>query len=310
MKNLAYQLQIAFLIWLAFIAAVTILPKATLPKLTSSSVLSSTTSSAPSIPPTPAQITNPSLHLSATSFTSLDIQSGKFLLTQNDDSLHAPASITKLMLAWAARSHCQDNQVVTVNESFNTGTVLGLKVGQQFKFQDLLYAMLLPSNNDVAVAIADGCFGSQSAAVSAMNAQAQRWGLSSTHFVNTNGLDDPGNYSTARDLARLALKVMTDPLLSKIVDTSTYSVTSIDGQSYRLKSSNELLGKYGVTGIKTGTTDFAGENFVARASVSGHTIITVVLGSSDRFTDTAKLLQEIKRVYRWPSPSNSPSSQS
>ena len=165
--------------------------------------------------------------------------------------------------------------------------------------RDLLYALLLPSNNDVAVALADGCLGSQSIAVSAMNSQAALWGLTDTHFANPHGLDDPSNYSTAHDLALLAKYAMTDPVLSQIVSTASFSFTSPDGQTYHLKSTNQLLGQDGVTGIKTGSTDMAGENFIARATISGHQVITVVLGSRDRFADTHQLLLEILKVYRW-----------
>ena len=302
MRNLAYQLQIAFLLWLAFLAVATFWPNSPPKKSSNVSVLSST-SSVPvpplNLPPTPTAVKNYNLTLSASSYTSLDVASGKFLLSNNDDSLHAPASITKLILAWVARRHCDLGQTITISESFNIGTILGVHPGQQFRFEDLLYAMLLPSNNDVAVTIADGCFGSQDRAVSAMNEQAHIWNLNSTHFANTNGLDNAANYTNAHDLALLGANVMTDPVISKIVSTRSFQISSLDGHVYNLKTTNELLGNYGVNGIKTGTTDFAGENFVARANLHGHQVITVMLGSTNRFSDTQKLLFEIQRVYKW-----------
>jgi D-alanyl-D-alanine carboxypeptidase (penicillin-binding protein 5/6) len=203
------------------------------------------------------------------------------------------------MLAWTARHKCSPNQVINITEPFSQGTVLGLKAGQHFTTINLLYAMLIPSNNDAAVALAEGCLGSQDLAVSSMNSQAAAWKLFNTHFADVHGLDNPGNYSTAHDLALMASYIMSDPTLSQIVSTSSYQIKSLDGQTYNLKSTNQLLGKFGVSGIKTGTTDFAGENFICRASIRGHEIIAVVLGSSDRFADTKKLLLEIARIYRW-----------
>jgi serine-type D-Ala-D-Ala carboxypeptidase (penicillin-binding protein 5/6) len=284
----------ATLIWFIPIAAVILWPSAEADQ----SALSSSTSSL-NLPPIPVQVSSTSLSLSATSFVSLDINSGKFLLEKNADSLHAPASTTKLVLSWVTLRKCSPNLVVAVTESFKQGAVLGLNIGERFTIHDLLYAALLPSDNDAAVALADGCFGSQSNAVTAMNRQAIIWKLSSTHFANTNGLDNEGNYSTAHDLAQIGKLTMTDPLLSDIVTAKNYTISSLEGKYYYLKTTNQILGTFGVSGIKTGSTDFAGENFIGRASIDGHIIVTVVLGSSDRFVDTKKLLLEITRIYRW-----------
>lgn len=250
-------------------------------------------------PAFPVATTNPDLAVSARSFVAMDVASGQILFGKNESLQLPPASTAKLMLVWLVRKTCPLSQVVTVKSKFDVGTVLGLVPGQQFTVGNLLYPALLPSDNDAAMALAEGCLGSISAAVQAMNDRAGNWHLKNTHFANPTGLDQDGNFSSAADLAHLASLVTKDPVLASIVATKEKTITDLSGQSYHLKSTNELLGLFGVDGIKTGQTELAGENLIASATLGTHRVITVVLGSSERFIDTLSLLAEIRRVYSW-----------
>jgi D-alanyl-D-alanine carboxypeptidase (penicillin-binding protein 5/6) len=128
--------------------------------------------------------------------------------------------------------------------------------------------------------------------------------LGNSHFTNPTGLDQVGNYSSASDLVKLAYLVTKDSVIKEITSTALASITSSDGVVINLKNTNKLLGTNNITGIKTGSTELAGENLIASTNVSGHTVITAVLGSSDRFNDTLVLIREIGRVYRWQVESN------
>jgi len=256
------------------------------------------------LPSLPVQKDASSLSLTTELFASLDTTTGIFLLSRNADAHHAPASTSKLVLSYAVLQHCPSDKVVTVSEAFTTGTVMGLQPGMKFTIKDLLYGALIPSNNDAAVALAEGCFGSQSAAVFQMNNFVSSWHLKDTQFSNPEGLDDLGNFSSAADLSRIAAIVTQDPLLAQITRTQSYQVSSLQGDTFQLTNTNKLLGQNGIDGIKTGTTADAGGNLIASANLSGHRVITVVIGSSDRFSDTLSLLSEIGRVYRWEVESN------
>lgn len=253
----------------------------------------------PQLPPYPVQTIDSNPNFTAASYASIDVTSGEFLLGHNVTDRREMASLTKLMLVKIVRDNCSDDKVITVSENFTTGSVVGLTVGMSLTVQDLLKATLIPSANDAAEALAVGCFGSVSDAVKKMNEQASSWHLKGTHFANPMGLDDPENYSTAHDLAWIAELVTTDPEVAAIVATSSSVITTKDGQQFVLNSTNKLLGSNGINGVKTGTTNEAGQNLIASQLMSGHHIITIVLGSHDRFGETQSLLAEIARVYRW-----------
>lgn len=255
---------------------------------------------APKLPAFPVQAELSNLAISAKSYASLDTSSGVYLLGKDVTSSRPPASTSKLLLAWIVRQKCPLDQVIKISSLYQTGTTIGLKPGESWSLESLLYASLIQSANDAAVALAEGCFGSTNEAVKAMNERAAAWSLTGSHFTNPTGLDEDRNYTTALDLARLTDLVMTDEVIAKIVRLPSVTIYSTDGSvSKRLVSTNKLLGQAGIDGVKTGSTESAGENLIVSANLSGHRIIVVVLGSSDRFSDTRSLLGEITRVYRW-----------
>lgn len=207
----------------------------------------------------------------------------------------SPASTTKIMTALVALDYYKLSDVLTIQRSYVEGSGLNLVKGEQFTFQSLLYAMMLPSANDAAYAIADNYPGGMNGFVAKMNQKAKELHLVDTHYQDSAGLLDDGDFTTAHDLAILASVAMSDPTFAKVVDTKNTVISSLDGKYvYPLANLNELLGLYGVIGVKTGYTDEAGQVLVTASRQNNHTFILVVMESVDRFADTEKLLQLIQ----------------
>src|SRR3990172_91439 len=148
-------------------------------------------------------------------------------------------------------------------------SVMGLRPGEELTLEDLLYGLLLPSGNDAALAVAGHLGGSVARFVDLMNQRAAELGLVNTHFANPHGLDAPEHYSSAADLVRLARTAMANPTFAKIVSTRERTVRG-KLATYELRNTNRLLGTYpGVDGVKTGSTDAAGQCLVAAAQRGG-----------------------------------------
>jgi hypothetical protein len=159
----------------------------------------------------------------------------------------------------------------------------------------LLWGLLLPSGNDAASALARHVGGSRADFVAMMNLRATELGLQRTHFVNPHGLDAEGHVSSADDLLRLTRELWSFPLFRAMVGTAR---TEWNGRE--LLTTNEwLLGQEGVTGVKTGTTDSAGECLIASIEVDGRTIFLVIMGSSDRYQDAELLYESFRASYSW-----------
>ncbi len=223
-----------------------------------------------------------------------DISTDRLLLAQNAHEPLAPASLTKMMTALVARRHLKPDGIVTVPEAVGDGlSPMRLQGGEQITVRALLYGMLMTSDNNAAVVLAQAAAGDVATFVAWMNEEAQRMGLEGTHFVNPHGLDAVGQVSTAWDLARVARALLADPLLARIVATR-----EIDVEGRHLINRNELLWRRDdVVGVKTGTTLLAGECLVAAFREDGHTVITVVLGARDRYAVTEALWAYYGRVY-------------
>jgi D-alanyl-D-alanine carboxypeptidase (penicillin-binding protein 5/6) len=221
---------------------------------------------------------------------------------QNADNIRAQASTTKMMTALVAVSTLPLETRITVGPdtmipaSFNA-SVASLRVGDVLTLRELLYALLLPSGDDAAIAIADGVAGSQASFVQLMNAQASQLGLTHTHYANVHGLDDPQQYSSARDLALLAARALDEPAIATVVATPTFDLpATADHAAYTFKTTNRLLTDYaypGVIGVKTGFTDNAGHCLVFAAVTPQGRLIGVVLNEPNdpaRFVDARALL--------------------
>lgn len=242
--------------------------------------------------------------LTAASDLLMDDASGTILWSHRPDERRAPASLTKMMTALVVRADDQLGTVYTISSlaASTPGSSMNVVAGQRLTVDQLLYGLLLPSGNDAAVALAQGSAGSVGAFVAQMNARAVAMGLTGTHFVNPHGLDATGHYSTAHDLAVLGQAVLRDPVLSQIVQTREEIIRAPDGRVlFDLHDLNQLLGTYpGADGIKTGTTNAAGENLVAADLRNGHQLIAVILGSTDRYADARALLNAAWADWRWP----------
>lgn len=209
----------------------------------------------------------------------IDARDGEVLAARSADSERLIASTTKMMTAYVASQLFEPRDVVRIAgyRASPGESLAGLEGGDRMSVRDLLYALLLPSGNDAAYAVSRIKPFTERGFVAEMNASARDLGLVHTSFSTPIGLDERGNYSSARDLAELARAVLGVSLLSKIVDTESRTVRS-GGRKLRLLNRNSLvLTKPWVSGVKTGYTSSAGYNLVASGTRDNTTLISVVL---------------------------------
>lgn len=231
----------------------------------------------------------------------MDRDSKVVLFAKDADQQVPQASTTKMMTALVVLDHYPLDRVITVTRAYPIGENIGFQPGEKITVEQLLYAMLVQSGNDAAEILAENFPGGRAAFVAAMNAKAQDIHLDNTHFQNPTGIDEDGHYSTAADLARLGDFAMRNSVFAKIVGTKSAVVSSVDySVSHVLNNINELLGQVaGVTGIKTGYTEGAGQSLVTLVERNSHPVIIVVLGSQDRFGDSRRLIDWIFGNFTW-----------
>ena len=231
--------------------------------------------------------------VSAVSAVLMDAESGRVLYEKNAHEKMPIASTTKMMTALVIREQLGlKDKVVISPEAASVGEQeIWLEPGETLTVKDLLYALMIQSANDAAYALAQYTTGSVQSFARLMNKQAEKIGLRESHFTNPHGLDEPGHYSTAYDLAVIGRNLLKDPVLAKIVATRKYDI-QWPGHPYprTALNHNEILDKYaGATGIKTGYTLKAGWCLVASASREGKSLIAVVLNSEQRAVDASSL---------------------
>lgn len=254
----------------------------------------------PPLPVLSAESTFPVL--SAQGAMAVDLSSGVSLYEKQVDAPLLPASTTKIVTALVALDSYELDQILIVGKGVSVdGQKMGLFVGEQMKFEDLLYGLLVFSANDAAETLAGNYPGGHDAFISAMNAKAKDLSMRNTHFDNPVGLDTVGQYSTAKDLVRASEVAMRNPEFAKVVGTKNIVVKDVSQKfSYNLRNVNELLGSVpGVLGVKTGWTENARENLVTYIERDGHQIMIVILGSQDRFGETKELINWIFENYDW-----------
>ena len=219
----------------------------------------------------------------------MDAESGRVRYDKNGDAKLPIASTTKMVTALVVREKTKLSDKVLISKAAaDVGEEsIGRTPGETLSVDQLLHAMLIQSANDAAYALAEHTGGSIKAFSDLMNKKAAELGATSSHFVNPHGLDAPGHYSTARDLATIGRAVMADPVLAKIVVTKTYSIPWPGHPGPRVAvGHNEILTQYtAANGIKTGYTVPAGWCLVASASKDGKSLIASVLNSSHRAAD-------------------------
>lgn len=235
-----------------------------------------------------------------------DPTSSVVLFEKNVDSPIPPASTTKIMTALVALSsyNLQDFVKVGADLVGVDGQKMRLVAGEEITMEGLLNGLLIFSANDAAEVLANKYPGGREKFVEEMNAVAQKLNLTKTHFENPSGLFEEGHVSSARDLARLAAFAIGNPVLSEIVRTRERTVLSTNGVNvHKLTNLNQLLWDVpGVLGIKTGNTEEGGEALVTFITRDGNPLVIVVLGSTDRFGDTKRLIGWAYENHQWASP--------
>lgn len=226
-----------------------------------------------------------------------DLDTGQILWAKNPGARRPIASVTKIMTALLVIERTHPDDVLTVSKRAAPGgptigiSNLGLLPGERIAVKHLLYALMLQSANDAALALAEHVSGSVEAFVRAMNRRARALGLRDTVFFSPNGLDDRGR-SSARDLVRLTMAAYDEPSFARITATKFHEVPSAVGDPRVVQNRNVLLWLYrGGIGVKTGFTSAAGFCVVVAAEREGIRLVAVVLGSpGEAFSDAAEML--------------------
>lgn len=225
------------------------------------------------------------------------------VLYQKDANVPLPiASTTKIMTALVASEYFKPNSVLKVSMGANvSGARVGLLFGEELTFRSLLYGMLLSSGNDATYTVAENYPGGILGFVSAMNKKANELSLQNTHFDNPAGFDNPRHFSSAKDLAITAEEALKNSTLARVFATKDTNIVSLDKKyTHKLSNLNRLLSQVkGVMGVKTGFTEGAKENLVTYVDRGGHQILTVVLGSNDRFGESTKLIEWVYENFTW-----------
>lgn len=231
--------------------------------------------------------------ISAASAALLDINSGCFLVEVNANERRPMASTTKIMTALVVLEHCALDETVTVpREAVGVeGSSVYLFEGEEITVRTLLYALLLSSANDAAVALACHTAGSVETFAAMMNEKAAALGLINTHFTNPHGLFDEAHYTTARELSLITAVALQNQTFAKIVATPRYSVPQNGTEATRLfLNHNRLLRTYeGAVGVKTGFTKKSGRCLVSAAEKNGLTLVAVTLDDPNDWRDHAAL---------------------
>ncbi len=229
----------------------------------------------------------------------VDAKSGDILAEQNSNDRWYPASLTKLMTAYVAFRAIKSGDiqagspvVISAAARKQPPSKMGYKKGVKLRIDNALKIIIIKSANDVSHALAEAVSGNLNAFVASMNKEAKRLGMRNTRFVNSNGLHNAGQYSSARDLALLSAQILNEfPQYAYMFEAAAIKTPSRTHYSYNL-----LLERYkGANGMKTGFVCASGYNLAGSAERGGRTLIAVVLGTAsqtERAVSAAHLLDE------------------
>jgi hypothetical protein len=233
----------------------------------------------------------------------IDMDTHRVLYARHAGEELPMASTTKITTAAVVLQRARLNEMATVSRraaSIGEST-MALRRGERLSVRDLLYGLLLNSGNDAAITLAERVGGTEQRFVGMMNQLAHVLHLTHTHYVTPHGLDAPGHYTTARDLATVALYALRDPTFRRIVDTENYYIPA--GTHHRvhwLANINHVLYWYpGVNGVKPGSTDAAGLCQVVSVHRDGRNLLAVLLNTPNLVTDVRNLLDYGLRDFRW-----------
>lgn len=231
----------------------------------------------------------------------MEAESGDIAFGQNEKARLPMASTTKIMTALVALECLPLDTVVTItSDSVGIeGSSIYLVEGETLTMEQLLYALLLESANDAAVAIAIAVAGSVEAFARIMNEKARELGLTDTHFVNPHGLDHEDHYTTAAELALITRAALQIPAFRDICSTARKTIPLHADEGVRLLiNHNKLLTSYeGCIGVKTGYTKKTGRCLVSAAERNGVTLIAVTLNAPDDWRDHTAMLDYGFKLY-------------
>ncbi|HEX2281472.1 MAG TPA: D-alanyl-D-alanine carboxypeptidase [Thermomicrobiales bacterium] len=251
--------------------------------------------------------------ITARSALAVDLTSGLQLFNHEGDARVAPASTMKIVTVLAARGVLPPGEQVTVTEADlvlpDDYSKMGLENGDVVTVEALFYGALLSSGGDAALALARVAGKRLDPSTSdpvarfmdEVNRYAESINMHSSHFSNPVGIDAPDHYTTARDLIRATERLLADPLLARITATPEVIVT-VGGPNARelyLVSTNQFVLDGTSIGGKTGTTDLAGECLINVTQHGHHTVVSVVMGSDDRYVETQALMANVEERYRF-----------
>ncbi len=239
----------------------------------------------------------PYLELPAQTALAINADGSKVYYNKNIETQRSIASLTKLMTAIIVMENYDLDAIIEISSNAvkREGSNGDLRPSESITVRSLLNIMLIESSNDAAIALAQQKIDF----VSLMNKKVEELNLNKTHFANPDGLDSPNNYSSALDMAKIfGYLINKYPEALGILETKNMIVYSSDGEiEHRLENTNELLDKNDeIIAGKTGYTDEAGGSLIL---LTKDDVITVILGSSDRFGESEKLINWLKSAYIW-----------
>ena len=240
--------------------------------------------------------------ITAESVYVMDNPSTSTLLAKNENEQLYPASTVKMMTALTAlRLYGNEDKFIVEKGDFEYGNKNALVIGEELTIKDLLKLLLITSDNDAALLLARHHSEGFTGFVREMNKLAQELSLNNTFFKNSIGFDDLQQQSTARDMAILAYKFMSYPFLHDIVGIKETVISDTSGENkHNLYTTNQFLAQeFGIMGVKTGTTDLAGQVLITQVEKGGRSILIVVMKSQNRFEDTKKIIDFVFNNYTW-----------
>jgi len=252
-------------------------------------------------PAQPAAAAEPACPAIAPSAIAIEVSTGTVACARNADERRSIASATKLMTALLTLERAKLSDVFTAAR-YDPPAIesqIGLEPGERMSVRDLMRGLLVESANDAAVTLAEGVSGSRRAFVRVMNRRAGELELANTHYANPIGLDEPDNYSSARDLVRLATILRTNEFFRNTVDRPSVNLTS-GNRPRRFANRNTLIDAYGwINGVKSGHTRQAGYVLVGSARDDrGVQLVSAVLGTPSPAARNAATLESLRAGFR------------
>lgn len=244
-----------------------------------------------SIPKTPPPA------VAAESVIVVDLDSGRNLYAKNADSVRAVASTQKIITALCVLDAGNIDKAVIIQpeDTACEPTKLYLKPGERYTRRELLKVLMVKSANDVARALARDVGGSVAGFSNLMNQKCAQLGMRNSHFVNPHGLTEPGQYSTARDMAIATKVAYRSPLIRSFVSTKAFTFTYNNGRTRTIENTNKLLKSVAYCdGMKTGTTNASGRCLISTGSLNGRSVACVVLKSN-----TPNVWSDSEKLMRW-----------